>query len=468
MGRAVTDPEALEADARRHLWMHFTRLGRFDHTEIPIFTRGSGARLFDAHGRSYLDGLASLFVVQVGHGRADIAEAGRRQAQELAYYPIWSAAHPAAIELAKRLADLAPGDLNRVFFTTGGSEAVESAWKLARAYFKAIGQPQRTKVIARDLAYHGTTLGALAITGLPAMRDQFEPIMPGAVHVTNTNRFRSPFDPDVVADDELFGAACAEAIERAIVAEGPETVAAVFVEPMQNTGGCFVPPPGYFARVRDICDRHGVLLVSDEVICAFGRLGAWFGAERYGYQPDMLTFAKGVTSGYAPLAGVLCRDFLAEPFLEGNATFAHGITFGGHPVSCAVALANLAVLEQEDLIAHVDATGPGLGARLESLRDIPIVGDVRGEGFFWAVELVKDPDRPHIRFTPEERVALMRGLVAPRLFEEGLICRADDRVDPVVQLSPVLVCGDPELDEIEATLRQVLTEATKQLSTVLM
>ncbi len=465
MGGAVSvDPDRLQAEARRHLWMHFSRLGGFEHSDIPIFTRGTGARLFDVHGRSFLDGLASLFVVQVGHGRADIAEAGRRQAEELAYYPIWSAAHPAAIELATRLAELAPGDLNRVFFTTGGSEAVESAWKLARAYFKAIGQPQRTKVIARDLAYHGTTLGALAITGLPALRDQFEPIMPGAVHVANTNRFRSPFTADVVADDDRFAATCADAIESAILAEGPETVAAVFLEPLQNTGGCFLPPPGYFARVRDICDRHGVLLVSDEVICAFGRLGAWTGAQRYGYQPDMLTFAKGVTSGYAPLAGVLCRDFLAEPFLHGDASFAHGLTFGGHPVSCAVALANLAVLDDEGVIDHVAATGPGLGARLQSLRDVPIVGDVRGDGFFWAVELVKDPDHPELRFTPEERSALIRGVVAPRLFEEGLVCRADDRVDPVIQLSPVLVCGDGELDEIEATLRTVLVEATKHLS----
>ena len=465
MGRAVSSgPDRIQADARRHLWMHFSRLGGYEQVEIPIFTRGSGTRLYDVHGRSFLDGLASLFVVQVGHGRADIAEAGRRQAQELAYYPIWSAAHPSAIELATRLAALAPGDLNRVFFTTGGSEAVESAWKLARAYFKAIGQPERTKVIARHLAYHGTTLGALAITGLPALRDQFEPVMPGAVHVTNTNRFRSPFDAEVVGDDDRFSDACADAIEAAIVAEGPETVAAVFLEPLQNTGGCFVPPPGYFARVRAICDRHGVLLVSDEVICAFGRLGAWFGAQRYGYQPDMLTFAKGVTSGYAPLAGVICRDFLAEPFLHGDASFAHGITFGGHPVSCAVALANLAVLEDEGVIDHVAALGPELGARLESLRDLPVVGDVRGEGFFWAVELVKDPQHPELRFTPEERSTLIRGLVAPRLFEEGLVCRADDRVDPVVQVSPVLVCGDAELDEIEATLRGVLSEAGKHLS----
>ena len=396
------DPNRLQSEARRHLWMHFSRLGGYEDHEIPIFTRGSGTRLYDVHGRSYLDGLASLFVVQGGHGRGDIADAGRRQAQELAYYPIWSAAHPAAIELATRLAELAPGDLNRVFFTTGGSEAVESAWKLARAYFKAIGQPQRTKVIARDLAYHGTTMGALAITGLPALRDQFEPVMPGVTHVPNTNRFRSPFEPDVVSDDERFAVACADAIESAIVAEGPDTVAAVFLEPLQNTGGCFVAPPGYFARVRDICDRHGVLLVSDEVICAFGRLGTWFGAERYGYQPDMLTFAKGVTSGYAPLAGVLCRDFLAEPFLQGDASFSHGITFGGHPVSCAVALANLAVLEDEGVIEHVAALGPSFGARLKSLRDVPIVGDVRGDGFFWAVELVKDPDHPEVRFSAQE------------------------------------------------------------------
>jgi adenosylmethionine-8-amino-7-oxononanoate aminotransferase len=456
---AVADE--LQAKARRHLWTHFTRLGAYQEKPMPIFVRGSGVRLFDSTGRTFLDALAGLFVVQVGHGRTELAEAAARQAEQLAYYPIWSAAHPSAIELAARLAEIAPGDLNRVFFTTGGSEAVESAWKLARAYFRAVGQPERTKVIARDLAYHGTTMGALAITGLPLIKEQFEPLVPGASHVPNTNRFRSPFP---TGDDDQFATACAGAIEAEILAQGPETVAAVFLEPLQNTGGCFPPPPGYLAKVREICDRHGVLLVSDEVICGFGRLGAWFGAERYGFQPDMITFAKGVTSGYAPLGGVICRDFLAEPFLAPEASYAHGITFGGHPVSCAVGLANLDLMEREGIVEHVAASSDSLLSRLNGLRDLPIVGDVRGDGFFWAVEMVKDGDDHSVRFTPKERRELIRTVVAPRLFESGLICRADDRVDPVIQISPVLLFDEDEFDETETILRAVLTEATKFLA----
>jgi adenosylmethionine-8-amino-7-oxononanoate aminotransferase len=456
------DPDELQAAARRHLWLHFSRLGAFADKEIPIFTRGEGVHLFDQHGRQYLDGLSGLFVVQVGHGRRALADAAAAQASTLAYYPIWAAAHPAAIELAARLAALAPGDLNRVFFTTGGSEAVESAWKLARAYFKAIGQPQRTKVVARNLAYHGTTMGALAITGLPGIKEQFAPVMPGTAHAANTNRFRSAFDDATTADDEQFSAACADAIEATIIAEGPDTVAAVFLEPLQNTGGSLPPPPGYFQRVRDICDRHGVLLVSDEVICAFGRLGTMFGAERYGYQPDMLTFAKGATSGYSPLGGVLVRDHVAEPFLDGGASFAHGITFAGHPVSCAVALANLDIFEREHLLEHVQVVAPAFRAALESLRDLPIVGDVRGDGMFLSIELVKDPDDHRVRFTEQERQAVIRGCVAPRLFELGLIARADDRVDPVVQLAPVLTFGPDEIMEVESIVRTVLIEAGKR------
>lgn len=446
--------------AARHLWMHFSRLGNYDDQhQVPIMVRGEGCYVFDANGKRYLDGLAGLFTVQVGHGRHDLAQAAAHQAETLEYFPIWTYAHPPAINLATRLAELAPGDLNRVFFTTGGSEAVESAWKLARQYFREIGQGQRYKVIARHLAYHGTTLGALAITGIPALRTPFEPLTPGVTHVANTDRYHHPLGDD----EKAFMLAITDAIEDQILFEGPDTVAAIYLEPVQNAGGCFVPPEGYFERVREICDRYGVLLISDEVICAFGRLGHWFGADRYEYLPDMITCAKGLTSGYSPLGAVICTDRLAAPFLEDKHSFLHGITFGGHPVSCAVALANLDVFEREGVLEHVQRSEPGFRERLDALRDIPIVGDVRGVGYFFALELVRD-QVTKASFTPEQSEELLRGFLSPRLFEAGLICRTDDRGKPVVQLSPPLVAGDAELDEIASILRTVLTEAATRFA----
>jgi adenosylmethionine-8-amino-7-oxononanoate aminotransferase len=431
-------------------------MGAFVERDLPIISRGEGCYVYDEHGRRIIDGLSGLFVVQVGYGRRVLAEAGARQAETLNYFPLWSYGHEPAIELAAELARRAPSDLNRVFFTTGGSEAVESAWKLARSYFRAIGEPTRYKVIARRTAYHGTTLGALAITGVSSFRTPFEPLVPGGVHVTNTNRYRHP----LAKDDAAFAQLCADAIEEAILFEGPETVAAVFVEPVQNAGGCFTPPDGYFARVREICDRYGVLLVSDEVICAYGRLGALFGAQRYDYLPDMITTAKGLTSGYSPLGAVLCREFLAEPFRrDDTASFPHGLTFGGHPVGCAVALRNLQVFDDEDLVANVQRHEAGFQERLSSLTDdIPIVGDVRGAGYFWALELVKDQET-QARFTRAEAESLLRGFVAPALFDRGLVARCDDRGDPVIQLAPPLIAGDAELDEIVGVLRGVLVEA---------
>jgi len=421
-----------------------------------VIVRGSGAYVYDQHGRRYLDGLSGLFVSQVGHGRTEIAEAGARQAAELAYFPLWSYAHPKAIELAARLAELAPGPLNRVFFTTSGSEAVESAWKLAKQYFKLTGEPGRYKVISRDIAYHGTSMGALAITGLAAIKHPFEPLLPGGVRVPNTNFYRAP---DFLAGDEAeFGQWAADEIERAILREGPESVAAVYLEPVQNSGGCFPPPPGYFQRVREICDRYGVLLVSDEVICAFGRLGYYFGAQRYDYQPDIITFAKGVTSGYSPLGGMMVSDALMEPFTAGTATFLHGITFAGHPVSAAVALANLDIFEKEDLLGNVRANEGAFRATLEKLYDLPIVGDVRGAGYFYGIEMVKDKVTRET-FTDEESERLLRGFLSQALFDAGLVCRADDRGDPVIQLAPPLICGQEHFDEIERILRAVLTEA---------
>jgi adenosylmethionine-8-amino-7-oxononanoate aminotransferase len=446
----------MQEAAKRHLWLHFTRMSAYAGADMPLIVRGSGQYVYDQHGKRYLDGLSGLFVSQIGHGRTEVAEAGARQAAELAYFPIWSYANPRAVELAARLADLAPGDLNRVFFTTSGSEAVESAWKLAKQYFASIGQHGRYKVLSREIAYHGTSLGALAITALPGIKAPYEPLPPGGVRVPNTNFYRAP---GFVADDwARFGLWAADEVERAILREGPESVAAIFVEPVQNSGGCFPPPPGYFARLREICDTYGVLLVSDEVICAFGRLGHYFGAQRYGYQPDIITFAKGVTSGYAPMGGMLVSDRLMEPFVQGSTTFLHGITFAGHPVSSAVAMANLDVFEKEDLLGNVRANEAGFRATLERLNDLPIVGEVRGDGYFYGIELVKDKATRET-FDDDESERLLRGFLSHALFSAGLICRADDRGDPVIQLAPPLTCTQEHFDEMEQILRSVLTQA---------
>jgi adenosylmethionine-8-amino-7-oxononanoate aminotransferase len=449
----------LQRAARRHLWMHFTRLGAYENKDIPIMVRGDGPYVWDQSGKRYLDGLSGLFTVQVGHGRTELAEAGAKQAEDLGYFPLWTYAHPAAIELAERIAALTPGDLKRVFFTTGGSDAVESAWKLARQYFKLTGQPDRTKAVSRFIAYHGTTMGALSLTGVPSIKTPFEPLIPGAIKVPNTNFYRAPEHGD---DEEAFGVWAADEIERAIVREGPETVAMVILEPVQNSGGCFTPPPGYFQRVREICDRHGVLLVSDEVICAWGRLGYYFGAERYGFKPDIITVAKGLTSGYAPLGAMIASDELVEPFLDAKASFLHGLTFAGHPVSSAVGIANLDVFAREDLCGHVRENEESFRTTLGSLSDLPIVGDIRGAGYFWGIELVKDK-QTKASFDDERSEWLLREFLSPMLFEKGLICRADDRGDPVIQLAPPLVCGPEQFREMTDILRETLEEAWSRL-----
>jgi adenosylmethionine-8-amino-7-oxononanoate aminotransferase len=449
-------PEAQEHSrlqelAKRHLWMHFTRMGAYKDHELPIIVRGEGSYVYDQNGKRYLDGLSALFCVNAGHGRAELGEAAARQAKELGFYTNWTFAHPLSIELAARIAALAPGDLNRVFFTSGGSEAVESAIKLSRNYHRARGEGTRYKLIARQTAYHGTTMGALIATGIPAIRSQFEPLPPGGCHVANTNSYRNPewLDP-------------AEAIAERIEFEGPENVAAVILEPVQNSGGCFTPPEGYFQRVREICDEYGVLLISDEVICSWGRIGTYFGCERYGYQPDIVTTAKGITSAYAPMGAVIASDKVFEPFSEGSSMFAHGLTFGGHPVSAAVAMANLDIFENEDLCGRVQEHEGEFRAMLEGLRDLPLVGDVRGAGYFHAIELVKDQETKE-SFSADESEQLLRGFLSGELYKRGLICRADDRGDPVVQFSPPLVAGPEQFAEIEAVMRPVLTEAWERI-----
>ena len=444
----------LQEQAKRHLWMHFTRMGSYASAEVPVIVRGEGCYVYDEHGKRYLDGLSALYCVNIGHGRAEMGQAAARQAQELGFYTNWSYAHPRSIELATRIAGLAPDGLNRVFFVSGGSEAVESAWKLAKSYHAARGEHSRHKLISRKLAYHGTSMGALTATGLTPLRAPFEPLTPGGVHVPSTNSYRWSEDRDPLW--------AADAIEEAILFQGAETVAAVILEPVQNGGGCFVPQDGYFQRVREICDRHGVLLISDEVICSWGRLGYWFGSQRYDYLPDMITTAKGITSAYAPMGAVIAADHIAEPFLHGKAIFNHGFTFGGHPVACAVALANIDVIEREGLCDRVLANERPFREMLEGLRDLPIVGDVRGAGYFHAIELVKDKDTKET-FNDEESEDLLRGFLSGELYRRGLICRTDDRGDPIVQLSPPLIAGEEQFEEIEAVLRPVLSAASERV-----
>lgn len=453
----------LQQKAKDHLWMHFARQSVMeDGHGVPIIVKGDGHHIWDSKGKKYFDGLSGLFVVNAGHGRKRLAEVAAKQAEELAFFPLWSYAHPAAIELADRLAGYAPGDLNRVFFSSGGGEAVETAFKLAKYYWKLQGRPTKHKVISRSIAYHGTPQGALAITGIPGMKEMFEPVTPGGFRVPNTNYYRSAEMGFTGETEEAFGQWAANRIEEMILFEGPETVAAVFLEPVQNSGGCFPPPPGYFKRVREICDKYDVLLVADEVITAFGRIGNMFASTTYGFEPDMITCAKGMTSGYSPLGATIVSEKVYEPFKHGTTAFYHGYTFGGHPVSSAVALENLDIFEEEKLNENVRENSPIFRSTLERLNDLPIVGNVRGDGYFFGIELVKDKATKET-FDEDESERLLRGFLSKALYEAGLYCRADDRGDPVIQLAPPLTIGPAEFNEIESILRGVLTEAWTRL-----
>ena len=488
MTASVLDAPSYQQLAKDHLWMHFTRMGGFEVEDVPIIVRGDGCYLEDSNGKRYLDALAGLFSVNIGYSFGEeIGQAALEQMRELPFYTNWSYAHPRAIELAAEVASLAPGDLNRVFFCSGGSEAVESAWKLARQYYLARGEKQilglvtpgaragaqepevahdaiaaaaaprarRYKAIGRHIAYHGTTMGALSINGIPALRTPFEPLVSEVRHVSNTNRYHRP----VEETEEEFTRFLLDELEQAILAMGPDTVCLVHMEPVQNAGGCFTPPVGYWQGVREICDRYDILLSADEVITAFGRLGYWFGSERYDIKPDIVTMAKGLSSSYAAIGGVVATDKVMEPFLGATSMFSHGITFGGHPVMTAIALKNIEIMKRERIIEHVRDNEDAFRATLAQLLDIPIVGDLRGTGFFYAIELVKDKETRET-FSDEECEKLLRGYLSNALFDAGLICRADDRGDPVLQISPPLVAGHAEFDEIVGILGEVLTEAT--------
>ena len=455
-----SSPEALRRSAEKHLWLHFTRMASAQGDGLPIIVSGDGCYLTDIEGRRYLDGLAGLFAVQIGYGYGDeVGEAAAQQMRELPFYTNWSYAHPRAIELAEEVASLAPGDLNRVFFVSGGSEAVESAWKLARQWHWQNGE-RRWKAVSRNVAYHGTTMGALSINGIGALRSQFEPLVPEVGHVRNTNRYHRPEGET----EEEFTAFLLDDLRHTLEAMDPTTVAMVIMEPVQNAGGVFVPPKGYFKGVREICDEHGILLCADEVITGYGRTGAWFGSEKYDIRPDIVTCAKGLSSAYASIGAVITTDRVAEPFLRDTNMFAHGITFGGHPVQCAIALKNIEIMKREGIVEHVAATESDFRSALAPLAELPIVGDIRGVGHFFAIELVRDQDTK-ASFSEEESETLLRNFLSPRLLELGLICRADDRGDPVIQLSPPLISTREHFDEMAGILHTALEEAWGKLGT---
>ena len=471
MSNAYSQPMAqidLRAAARDHLWLHFTRMHDYDP---PVIVRGEGCYLYDDRGKRYLDALAGLFAVNIGYSYGEeVGQAAHEQMRELPYYTNWSYAHPRAIELAARLAELSPDSVDRAFFVSGGSEAVESAWKIARQYYNARGE-RRWKAIARRTAYHGTTMGALSINGVPALRTPFEPLVPDVIHVRNTNRYHRPIEET----EGEFTTFLLDDLEGAILQADPETVALVIMEPVQNAGGSFTPPAGYFQGVRELCDHYGILLCADEVITGFGRTGTWFASEKYDIRPDLITCAKGLSSAYAPIGAVLAGERVFEPFAADASMLTHGITFGGHPVSCAVALKNLEIMERDGIVSGVAEQEDTFQAQLATLLELDIVGDLRGTGYMWALELVKDKEArtrlgksesesTRAGFSASESETLLRGFLSPELFERGLICRADDRGDPVVQISPPLVAREEEFSQIVGILGDVLTEAWKRIS----
>jgi adenosylmethionine-8-amino-7-oxononanoate aminotransferase len=446
----------LQREAHEHLLLHFARNGAFapGSSELLVLERGEGPYVFDTAGRRYLDGLSSLFCAQIGYSYGEeITAAAAAQLTRLAFNTNWGTAHPPGIELATRLAALAPGDINKAFFTSGGSESVEAAWKIVRQYHIGRGEPARIKAIARDRAYHGVTLGALSFTGVPGIKAPFGPSAIPVRHVAWTNQFRSV---DGLTGDALTAALLAE-VEDVIAEEGAETIAAIIAEPVQNAGGCLTPPPGYWPGLRTIADRHGIVLIADEVITGFGRLGHWFGSQRYEVEPDIITVAKGLTSAYLPMGAVLVSDRVAEPLYEHGTTLLHGITFGGHPVAAAVALKNLEIFQRDGVLENVRALEPHLEARLRELLELPIVGDVRGAGFFWAFELCADSSGT--RFDADQRERLLRQFLPRRLREARLIARADDRGDAVLQIAPPLISDRAQLDAMVDGLAEVLRDA---------
>jgi adenosylmethionine-8-amino-7-oxononanoate aminotransferase len=360
------------------------------HASATTWVSGRGSTITDDSGRDYIDGLAGLWCVNVGHGRRELADAAHAQMCTLAYHSSYAGStNRPAIALAEKLSALTYPSINTFFFTSGGAEATESSIKTARFYWKALDRPDKVKVISRRRAYHGLTLAAMSATGLSAFWPMFEPRVPGFLHIDPPDPYRFAGADGATVN---VGVAAANLLEEAIVREGADTVAAFIAEPVQGAGGVIIPPPDYFARVREICDRHEVLFIADEVITGFGRTGRWFGLEHYGVEPDIMQFAKGVTSGYIPLGGIGVSDRIREVMnrVPPAKRWMHAYTYSGHPTCCAVALKNIEILEREHLVERSRDAGAYLLERLRQLESLEHVGHVRGQGLIAAVEVVAD------------------------------------------------------------------------------
>jgi len=459
---AISRDSELQALARKHLLMHFTHKSVYDNAPLPIMKKGEGAWVWDETGKKYFDGLAGLFCVQIGYSHGEeIGEAIKRQMMTLPYYTNWSYVQEPSVRLAEKIASLAPEGMDRVFFTSSGGESNESAIKMIRQYHQARGDHGRVKFISRRAAYHGVSYGALSINGVTALRKPFEPLIPGFRHLSNTKRYHRPAQESEAEFCQLL----LQELEATIVHEGPETVAGIFMEPLQNSGGSLAPPAGYYKGVREICDRYGVLLAADEVICGFGRLGQWFGSPRFDFKPDIITFAKGVASGYVPLGGVLTSSRVFDTVLESEQQmFMHGLTYGGHPAACAAGLANIAIMERLHINETVQQNEAYLRDAMRSLLEHPYVGDVRGAGYHYTIEMVADKERRDWDGAKVSALDFAHKVLAPALLERGVICRcAVDSGDatPLAQFSPPLIMTRDEIDWLVAQVRQVLDKTLR-------
>lgn len=457
------DTQKIREAIRDNVWLHFTRMADLDDPAVQpvVLVKGEGSTVWDSDGNAYLDCLAGIYSVNAGYGCKRIVEAMMAQLERLVFVnPFGYTSVPAAV-LADRLAELAPlGGDARIFFTSGGSEAVETALKLSKQYQIIKGFLNRYKTVSRRGAWHGTTMGALSVNGLTVARSTFGPLVPGARHVPMSHRYRCPYCKDAGACNLI----CYDEIERMVEFERPETVAAIILEPVQNAGGC-IPPgsPDYFKKVRKLCDETGILMIMDEVICGFGRLGELFASTFYGVEPDLVTTAKGITSSYAPLGAVMARKSVADVFNVDPAGFRHGLTFGGHPVSCAAALANLDIMLEEDLPGKAKETGTYLRAQLEArLGNHPNVGDIRGAGLFLGIELVADKAT---KTSPEYGDDMLNWLT-DEIRSAGLIIRNDSRGDPTTQLCPPLIITKEECDRVVDILERSFNHLGRELGTV--